>query len=273
MPEHTTKRSHYLHRVDDKVDITVYLQAVHNVLDQTNILYWEFLTRVYDDKGRVSLPSDFFASLSTSDKQSLFRWQIQTALSLMDDKERSDEHISIGINITARDLALFGYDALEEIIGTDRCTLNGRLLLEILEYDCSDDDMAIVRERQPLFDNVGISLALDDLGTQMANFDFLNEYADLFEIVKVSGSFFSQCRQDAMYHDILSAIVKMLRAKGKTIVVEHIERIEDIERVNMLDVSYGQGFYLSRPTSIENSMILKNEQNISDISPQNRKYS
>lgn len=92
---------------------------------------------------------------------------------------------------------------------------------------------------------MGIRSALDDFG---ADYSSLSRLATLpFRSVKVDRGFLADVPQDARAAGFLEAIVALARALNVVVTIEGVERREQLEFIDQLDVELVQGYLLGRP--------------------------
>ena len=91
----------------------------------------------------------------------------------------------------------------------------------------------------------GITFSLDDFGTGYSNLNYIMELpVDIVKFDKnMTDSYFESDRNKM----VMSTAINMIKAMGMKIVVEGVERKEQLEAVCEEGVHYIQGFYFSRP--------------------------
>ena len=93
-----------------------------------------------------------------------------------------------------------------------------------------------------------IGLALDDFGTGMASFEYLKSLP--FDVVKIDGSFVKDMHTDPIDKAVIKYIQEIAQLKGQETVAEYVETKEDVEELRALGITYGQGYFLGKPRSL-----------------------
>ena len=86
---------------------------------------------------------------------------------------------------------------------------------------------------------LGFEVAVDDFGVENSSIERLLKTKP--DIVKIDGFFLKEER------NMLRWIVKGLKRLGYAVVIEHVEKAEDLELAKKLGADYAQGFYIGRP--------------------------
>ena len=119
-----------------------------------------------------------------------------------------------------------------------------RLLLEItegLQLTVCDG----VRETLEGLQGLGVAVALDDFGTGYANLSRLRDLP--FDVVKIDRSFLEPAETVLAPLDVLTPLVAFARAFAPKIVMEGVEKPDQLAIVQRLGCDWVQGFHLSRP--------------------------
>ena len=95
---------------------------------------------------------------------------------------------------------------------------------------------------------VGAKLAFDDFGTGYSSLERLGDLP--FDTLKIDIAFTRKIGTDAGYA-MIDAIVRMAKASGMDIIIEGIENAEQHALAMKAGIRYGQGFYFSRPVSVD----------------------
>ncbi len=86
---------------------------------------------------------------------------------------------------------------------------------------------------------LGFKVAVDDFGVENSSIERLLKTKP--DIVKVDGFFLKEAR------NMLRWIVKGLKRLGYAVVIEHVEKAEDLKLAKKLGADYAQGFYIGKP--------------------------
>lgn len=102
----------------------------------------------------------------------------------------------------------------------------------------------ITRAQMKIFSKMGIHLVLDDYGTGYSSLGYLGQFK--FDYVKIDRSFVSDHHISAEQSIILETINSLARSLAIKTVAEGIETREQLELMQELECTMGQGFYISK---------------------------
>ncbi|PZX48559.1 diguanylate cyclase (GGDEF)-like protein [Cereibacter changlensis] len=95
---------------------------------------------------------------------------------------------------------------------------------------------------------VGFRFALDDFGSGMASFAYLQDMPVHF--VKIDGQFIRGILDRPAGADIVEAVARVARAMNMKTIAESVEVLELLPHLRTLGIDYGQGFALHHPEPI-----------------------
>jgi diguanylate cyclase (GGDEF)-like protein len=119
-----------------------------------------------------------------------------------------------------------------------------RLTLEITESAVMDDVPEVLRSVQALAD-LGVRLAVDDLGRGWSSLAYLTRYP-LAEL-KIDRSFVQGVARRPADRAVVRSLVTLAHDLGLTVVAEGIEDGDQLAELTRLGCDAGQGFHLHRP--------------------------
>jgi len=96
------------------------------------------------------------------------------------------------------------------------------------------------------FRGLGISLAIDDFGTGYSNLSYLPSMR--FDALKIDRSFVMNLEQDPKNESMIRTLVALAHNVGMRVIVEGVEKQEQLDMVRSLGVNEVQGYLLGRPT-------------------------
>lgn len=148
------------------------------------------------------------------------------------------EPIRLAVNVSPETLASARLRELIPASDAHRVTveLTEHVLLD--DYDALRPALERVRE-------VGVSLAIDDLGTGFSNLQHIIELAP--EVIKADISITEGIESDPRRRALISALVAFAKETRINLVTEGVETAETARALVDLGVEFGQGFWLSRP--------------------------
>ncbi|MDK9556314.1 EAL domain-containing protein [Marinobacter sp. M216] len=159
-------------------------------------------------------------------------------------KDRHGEHVSIAVNVSAKDLS--HPDFHEEVIAITRHhgTRPENLILEITETAMMVDATA-ARTMIRTLSQAGFRIALDDFGTGHSSLGTLATF-DLDEL-KIDRSFLKDILQHPTRQRIFRAALELGDALDLDVVVEGVEDESIAIWLQQFPGLYGQGYYWARP--------------------------
>ncbi|MEM9425534.1 MAG: EAL domain-containing protein [Pseudomonadota bacterium] len=119
-----------------------------------------------------------------------------------------------------------------------------RLELELTESVLANEDFD-VEARMRALQKIGVSLSLDNFGTEYASINCLSKYA--FNKIKIDQSFVRDALADDASHKIAGAVAGLGIDLGVNVIAEGIETEEQLARLRAQGVGAMQGFLLSEP--------------------------
>jgi EAL domain-containing protein (putative c-di-GMP-specific phosphodiesterase class I) len=138
-----------------------------------------------------------------------------------------------------------------QLVGTTkvRAVLRGAGDLSDVVLECTEHveygDLAVLRREVGLLRNRGMRLALDDVG---AGWSGLRQIAELSpDIVKVDRSLVANVHKDAVKAALLELLVAFTGRLGGQVLVEGVERYEEVDFSARMGASLAQGFVIGRP--------------------------
>jgi EAL domain-containing protein (putative c-di-GMP-specific phosphodiesterase class I) len=123
-----------------------------------------------------------------------------------------------------------------------------RLVIEITEK-LVIDNYTLFRESMAYFTDLGVSLAVDDVG---AGYSGLESIASLKpHFLKIDTVLSRDVHMSTINQAIVKSILAIARDIGATVIAEGIQSPDEAKALEALGVDFGQGFYLARPDSGE----------------------
>ena len=120
-----------------------------------------------------------------------------------------------------------------------------RLTFEIVETEAIADTSHL-RNIIAEYHRQGFKVALDDFGTGYSGLARLAELKP--DIVKLDRALAKDCDIDSVRLTIVASMLRLGREIGIKVVVEGVERIEEVEALESVGARFIQGFYFARPS-------------------------
>lgn len=159
----------------------------------------------------------------------------------------------MSINVSKRQLLQPGFiEHLDQTItraGVNPAHVNLEVT-ETLVIDHGDTVVKILEQCKQL----GVRLSMDDFGTGLSSLTHLHKYP--VDVLKIDQAFVKHLEDKSMYTAVVLAIVTLAKNLGMSIVVEGIERIEQLVQIQALDCEYAQGYLFSKPVPADEAVKL-----------------
>jgi EAL domain-containing protein (putative c-di-GMP-specific phosphodiesterase class I) len=119
-----------------------------------------------------------------------------------------------------------------------------RLTFEMVESE-EVAETAHMRRIIEAYRRLGFRVALDDFGT---GYSGMARLADLRpDAIKVDRALITRCDEDGTRRAILASLLALGREIGVDVVLEGVERVEEVETLRGIGGRFMQGFYFGRP--------------------------
>jgi len=210
----------------------------------------EALLRWNHPEQGLLLPGHFLPYAERQDLSvRLGEWVIETALAQQTEWMRQGLTLKMSINIAGAHLLHPHF--VPRLAGIlDRFTHIPRhhIVLELLESSALgslDDVAAVIRACREL----GVGMALDDFGTGYSSLSYLKQLPA--SVLKIDRSFVRDMLHDHGDKAILSSIVLLGQAFGRTVIAEGVESDAQGHALLMLGCELAQGYGIARPMPAE----------------------
>lgn len=210
----------------------------------------EALARWFHRSRGLLMPMEFIPILERSDdisRMDYYIWE-QAAKQLAEWEKNGHGEFSISVNVSPKDL-YYG-DVAGIFIGlAEKYGINpGRLHLEITEstvienFDLCNETIRTLREK-------GFSVGLDDFGSGYSSLNVLQNI-NVDELKLDMGFLQSIDSWDRGTH-IIKLVMDLAKSLHMAVVAEGVETAEQVRYLQELQCDYLQGFYFSKPISVE----------------------
>jgi EAL domain-containing protein (putative c-di-GMP-specific phosphodiesterase class I) len=96
---------------------------------------------------------------------------------------------------------------------------------------------------------LGIELSIDDFGTGYSSLSYLHRFP--ISTLKIDRSFVSCMTDHNENAEIVRTILMLARSLKMNVVAEGVETKDQLAQLALLECEYGQGYYFSRPLSVD----------------------
>ncbi|HJV31765.1 MAG TPA: EAL domain-containing protein [Bacillales bacterium] len=101
---------------------------------------------------------------------------------------------------------------------------------------------------------LGITISIDDFGTGFSSLSYLRQFP--IDILKIDKSFIMNLEWDEANASIAAAVISLAHNLNLKVVAEGIETVEQKNFLNNLHCDFGQGYLISRPVEMEESICI-----------------
>ena len=232
----------------------VYLQPIHPVVPDGKRYHFETLIRLRTEDGRMIEPGDFLPAAEVFNLMPLIdRWMINATFETLSESgfARRAMEGTIAINLSGQtvanpDLVPYIRDKLEQYGLAPSC-----ICFEITETAAFNDfhfALGVCQEIKAL----GCSLSLDDFGTGLSSFSYLQKLP--VDFVKIDGSFVQAMSADEVSHAMVTAINRVSHVMGLKTIAEYVENDVLRAELELMGVDYVQGYAFARPLPIAEAL-------------------
>ncbi len=215
------------------------------IAKQMEPLFFEVLLRLQDTSGDYIVPDAFLPTAERFDiMPDIDRWVIDNAFNYLAKNKVKAPAYHLAINLSAQiltedDTAKYIKDRLKTYAIDPRF-----ITFEITETQAVtniDATKALIAELR----GMGCKFALDDFGSGFSSFSHL-KHLDV-DYIKIDGMFTKGINDNPIDKAVVLAVTEMARSLNKKTVVEYIENPEVLKTLQLSNIDYAQGYYISKP--------------------------
>ncbi|RUO21844.1 GGDEF and EAL domain-containing protein [Aliidiomarina haloalkalitolerans] len=208
------------------------------------MLHKEVLSRLVNEGGEIVAPGAFIIAAERYGLiERLDRHILRKVFARLNDPTSAKCRLFVNVSgITLSNPSFVDY--IDELLAAYPNVDTSQLCLEVTETAAVTNIqrtaamMNKIRER-------GIEFALDDFGSGVATFSYLDKLPIRF--VKIDGEFIQNVKDNPVSQAIVSSIQHIAQVMGLTTIAERIEEPELLEHLHSLGISLGQGYDIHRP--------------------------
>ena len=201
------------------------------------VVKYESLARIRDDKGNIIAISDF---LSIAEKSSFFenftRQIIQKIFAIS-----SSSKVEVSINLTYENIN--SEKLLNYIENRLQMHKGPAITFELLESE-EISDYSVLENFTNMVKKYGSLIAIDDFGTGYSNFTHLSKFKADF--VKIDGSIISKIEEDENSRLIVSILVEYAKRNNIKVIAEYVSSPEIAKLLRDLGVDLLQGYHYGK---------------------------
>ena len=219
---------------------------------QADIQVQEFLLRVRMDDGSIATPANF---IPAAERYGLMReidaWVIEHCFEVIRDVQKDTESsVTYLYSINLSGQSVGDPDFSEFIISKikEYEIDPTQIMLEVTETAAITNFQSALDFITRLSD-IGCRFALDDFGAGLSSFGYLKKMK--VDFLKIDGQFVKGMAEDSIDRMMVNNITHLAYGLGLLVIAESVEDETLLEMLRDIGVHFAQGYYVQRPTSIE----------------------
>ncbi|MDD4600693.1 hypothetical protein SDC9_20840 [bioreactor metagenome] len=169
--------------------------------------------------------------------------------------------VRVSVNISARQLMQDDFAATVTRIIAEEDYPPELLELEITESVLIESFAANVQKIK-LLQAKGIIISLDDFGSGYSSLTYLRQLP--IHTIKLDKDFIQNVEKDPTTHSIVRAVLSLAYDLNLSVIAEGVETLEQLEALRLLNCSYIQGYFISRPIPAEEALSFCLKQSLLD---------
>ena len=122
-----------------------------------------------------------------------------------------------------------------------------RIVIEITEK-LLIDNLSLFQESLSYFTTLGMSLAVDDVGSGYSGLETISELKPSY--LKLDASLIHDLQSRVVNREMVKAILALGHGIGAKVIAEGIETEAELKALREIGINYGQGYFLGRPQVI-----------------------
>ena len=160
---------------------------------------------------------------------------------------------SVAINVSSKQLKNHDFrEQFQSMLQIHNLPVGG-VELELTETGVMDDPEKSMEELLKLHE-LGVSISIDDFGTGYSSLDYLRRLP--LDILKIDQSFTFGIGESENDEEIVRVMIRMAHAMGLQVICEGVETKEHLDFLKEHDCDFVQGYYFSKPRSVEDMTAL-----------------
>ena len=245
-------RNYMVHSMQDAVEqnkFFIEIQPIYDACTQKPA-YGEALVRWNDDRYGLISPAYFIPFAEQSGVITVLDRYVWNEVCKCQQTWKAEglETTPISINISRVDIEQFDVPTYIAGLIEEYGLAPSDLKLEITESAFTSVDDVLIASVNRLHD-IGCQILMDDFGVGYSNFNIFKRLP--IDVLKADMGFIQDNSTTTKSRVVIESIVSMTKRLGMPIIVEGVETKEQYDSLKDLGCEYVQGFYFSRPISVE----------------------
>jgi diguanylate cyclase (GGDEF)-like protein/PAS domain S-box-containing protein len=236
-----------LRRALDADELSLAFQPVYQLTPRRIVSFEALIRWHHRERGLIS-PAMFIPMAEESGLiEAITRWVLRRACAQLRGwhaQYPALADVGVHVNASSKDFASVGFSRFVSDTIEQAGLRPSLLTLEITENalmeraGAAGDTMTQLRE-------LGIGISIDDFGTGYSSLAYLSTLP--ISSLKIDRSFVRQLQASNENSEIVRAVINLGTSLGKQVIAEGIETSAQLQRLEHLGCSHGQGFLLTEP--------------------------
>ena len=240
---------------DDEMDL-IYQPIVD--LKNMRIIGFEGFLRWHSINGSNYSPKEFIPIADESDEiLEIGHMVMDMALKAVNRiKKETGEGCFITVNLTNKELM-----NEKHIDGLKKAIVDNGIQTNEIQIDITDrfksNQIGLVSKNINELKDFGVHVNLDNFGTGNASLVILNKM-DINEI-KIDASYIRKIRFEPDAYKMVKTMINLAKSMEISVTAEGVEKKEELDLLCELGCDYAQGYYFSKPVSLDEAIELRKE--------------
>jgi len=219
--------------------IVPYFQPIYD-LKTDRIVKYESLARLKVDEKNILTPNHFLYAAKEAKISSVITSMILEKTL----KKAQESGKSFSVNISPDEIENLDEANMVLSMLSRFKDVSHLITFEILESE-EVEDYDILLDFVNQVKQYGCKIAIDDFGSGYSNFEKLLKMD--IDLLKIDGTLIKDIDQDEHAEMVVTTIRDFAKSAGVKTVAEYVHSKEVLEKVKLLGIEMGQGFYLGKP--------------------------
>jgi len=227
----------------------MYYQPIWSTQKQIIVSFEALLRWNHPTKGILTPDAFLYALIELDKMKKLDLWVLKTVIKQINKWQKQGlDSVPVAINISPETLEC--YDVIERILTlTEKYKVNKNLLTIEVTENTAMNNIESGKVTLTEISDLGLNIAIDDFGTGYSSLNYLKTFPS--DIIKFDRSFITNLQENDINHEILKSLIPLCHRLNKKVIVEGIEKIEQADILNELNITGYQGYLYSYPITSE----------------------
>jgi diguanylate cyclase (GGDEF)-like protein/PAS domain S-box-containing protein len=244
------REMHWVSRINHALEenrFQLYFQEIMPLKghEQSFIKHGEILLRMVDKEGDIVSPNNFLPAAERYNMiTAIDEWVVNTSIQWL--ATRKDK-VLISVNLSG--MSLSNRDFLNFVVSKIKLyKINPELLCFEITETAAIDNLSTAIYFMNVLKKLGCSFALDDFGSGLSSFSYLNSLP--VDFLKIDGTFVMDIDKDPMHYAMVKSINEVGQVMGIKTIAEYAASESIIKCLREVGVDNAQGYAIARPVPL-----------------------